>query len=164
MGGVTLPGAFGGAVTELRPLSAIDERLLQGLYSDTTGPSLAFLTTLAKQPTCRAWVAEVEGQPAVAIWFTRSDTEVELIDIRVAESHRNRGFGARVLRRCLQALAQSGAGVCYLEVRESNSTAQHLYRRLGFVESGRRRRYYGSDEHREDAILMALSLEAMSAP
>ena len=39
-----------------------------------------------------------------------------------------------------------------LEVRESNEAARALYRRYGFYEVGRRKRYY-ADNH-EDAIIM----------
>jgi ribosomal-protein-alanine N-acetyltransferase len=43
-----------------------------------------------------------------------------------------------------------------LEVRVSNTIAQHLYHKYGFVVEGRRRRYY-SDNH-EDAFVMGTPL------
>ena len=54
------------------------------------------------------------------------------------------------------------AGICkgiqqvWLEVRLSNTPAKMLYEKLGFLEVGRRKKYY-SDTN-EDAIIMALSL------
>jgi ribosomal-protein-alanine N-acetyltransferase len=38
-----------------------------------------------------------------------------------------------------------------LEVRHTNTTAQELYRRFGFVPAGMRKRYY---ENKDDAIIM----------
>ncbi len=46
------------------------------------------------------------------------------------------------------------AAVHFLEVRESNTAAQALYRKLGFVEIGRRSKYY--DDPEETAIVMQL--------
>ena len=51
------------------------------------------------------------------------------------------------LLRCLRGRART----ILLEVRESNSAARKLYEKCGFVQSGRRQRYYKQPE--EDAIL-----------
>lgn len=151
------------AAPALRPLSAADESWLQELYSDTSGPSLAFLLTLSGQATSRAWRLLVAEQAVGAVWFRHIDTEVELIDMRIDTAHRNRGFGSLMLRQALQVLAKSGARVCYLEVRQSNTVAQRLYRQLGFEQSGCRRHYYSAGAQREDGILMTLKLEKMIA-
>jgi ribosomal-protein-alanine N-acetyltransferase len=47
-----------------------------------------------------------------------------------------------------------GAQSSFLEVRESNLAAQEMYRKFGYEETGRRRRYYKDND--EDAILMNL--------
>jgi ribosomal protein S18 acetylase RimI-like enzyme len=48
---------------------------------------------------------------------------------------------------------ERGARKMFLEVRVSNAPARALYRRLGFVETGRRKNYYA--EEQEDALTMA---------
>ncbi|HXF95509.1 MAG TPA: GNAT family N-acetyltransferase, partial [Gemmatimonadales bacterium] len=53
-------------------------------------------------------------------------------------------------------LAREGASAVYLEVRESNTVARRLYRRLGFEEVGRRARYYRRPE--EDAVVLRAAL------
>ena len=58
-----------------------------------------------------------------------------------------------ILERMIQAL-EEGARSSFLEVRESNLAAQEMYRRFGYEETGRRRRYYRDND--EDAILMSL--------
>jgi ribosomal-protein-alanine N-acetyltransferase len=55
----------------------------------------------------------------------------------------------------LRKLIDQGARSSFLEVRESNLAAQELYRKFGYEETGRRRRYYKDND--EDAILMNLS-------
>ena len=44
--------------------------------------------------------------------------------------------------------------VVYLEVRESNQSAQALYRQLGFEVCGVRKNYYRRGEGHENAVLM----------
>jgi ribosomal-protein-alanine N-acetyltransferase len=65
-----------------------------------------------------------------------------------------------VARRLLGALTAelrtAGVDALLLEVRASNGAALSLYASLGFVEAGRRRRYYLDPE--EDASLMRLSM------
>jgi len=59
----------------------------------------------------------------------------------------------------LRFLIDEGAQTSFLEVRASNIAAQEMYRKFGYEESGRRRRYYKDND--EDAILMNLdSLKA----
>jgi ribosomal-protein-alanine N-acetyltransferase len=49
-----------------------------------------------------------------------------------------------------------GAQSMQLEVRSASVAALALYRSLGFVEQGRRTRYYRDPE--DDAVLMAIAL------
>ena len=48
-----------------------------------------------------------------------------------------------------------GAVSSFLEVREGNLVAQEMYRKFGYENTGRRKRYYKDND--EDAILMTLS-------
>ena len=53
---------------------------------------------------------------------------------------------------CLQILSNLGACYATLEVRVSNTRAQNLYKSLGFVSVGKRKKYY--EDNGEDAFLM----------
>jgi len=66
---------------------------------------------------------------------------VDLQRVAVAPAHRRRGLARRLLREVLPA------GATMLEVGAANAPARALYAAEGFVEIGRRRRYYrdGSD-------------------
>jgi ribosomal-protein-alanine N-acetyltransferase len=55
----------------------------------------------------------------------------------------------------LQSAKDEGAVSSFLEVRENNAAAIMMYRKFGYVESGRREGYY--KDNGEDAILMTLA-------
>ena len=63
------------------------------------------------------------------------------------------GYGRAVLSALIQLAADSGMNWMTLEVRRSNTVAQSLYHKLGFIDVGYRKRYY---ENVEDALIMAL--------
>ena len=54
---------------------------------------------------------------------------------------------------------QHDADTVMLEVRPSNEPALGLYQKHGFNEIGVRRNYYPANEGREDALILALSLD-----
>jgi len=86
--------------------------------------------------------------------------EVHLLQIAVHPDFQRQGLATR-LSRVLFA-RKDGLSAVYLEVRASNTPAQHLYASLGFHIVGRRRAYYPpSPGHprREDAILMMRPLK-----
>jgi ribosomal-protein-alanine N-acetyltransferase len=77
--------------------------------------------------------------------------EWEIENIVIANSAQRRGLGARLVQEVLERAQTQGTQAVCLEVRESNQAARGLYSKLGFVESGRRKSYYGNPE--EDAVL-----------
>jgi ribosomal-protein-alanine N-acetyltransferase len=77
--------------------------------------------------------------------------EAEIANLAVAPEWRGRGVGAYLVDAAVATAAKAGVRVLYLEVRESNAGAQRLYRSRGFVEVGRRHRYYRNPV--EDALL-----------
>jgi ribosomal-protein-alanine N-acetyltransferase len=86
----------------------------------------------------------------VVAWFAGG--EGEIANVAVAPSARGRGIGGRLLDAAIAAAADYGAAALYLDVRESNARARTLYDSRGFVEVGRRRRYYRRPA--EDAIVL----------
>ena len=68
------------------------------------------------------------------------------------EEARGRGIGKKLTAELLQVLSNLGASYATLEVRVSNLRAQNLYKSLGFVSVGKRKRYY--EDNNEDAFLM----------
>jgi [ribosomal protein S18]-alanine N-acetyltransferase len=85
--------------------------------------------------------------------------EVHILNLAVHPEHRGRGLGRRLVESVILEAQSAGARVVTLEVRRENSPARTLYRRLGFVEVGLRRNYYGRGE---DAIIMSRTQLAAS--
>jgi ribosomal-protein-alanine N-acetyltransferase len=78
--------------------------------------------------------------------------EAEILNIAVTPVARGTGIGRALVRHALDHAGQSGAYSVFLEVRPSNEAALGLYRSFGFVEVGRRPRYYRAPV--EDALVL----------
>jgi len=76
--------------------------------------------------------------------------------IAVDAALRRQGIARRLIEAAMSWARAHGASAMELEVRASNAAALGLYRRLEFVEQGRRPRYYAAPA--EDAVLMAVAL------
>ena len=78
-----------------------------------------------------------------------------VISVAVLPSHERKGIGYALIREAMQAMVNYNAKECYLEVRESNLSALHLYKKLGFETARTLRNYYVDGE---DAIVLAIHL------
>ena len=87
--------------------------------------------------------------------------ESELETIAVAAAGQRRGVGRRLFAALAAELSEAGATSVHLEVRISNRPALAFYAALGFVETGRRPRYYTAPV--EDALLLQLQLAETKA-
>jgi len=88
----------------------------------------------------------------------RSSPEADIQTIAIAEGSRGRGRGRELLTTLLAEAVRRGAAHVFLEVRADNPVAEALYASEGFVEMGRRPRYYQPDD--VDAVVMRLDLRA----
>ncbi|MDI1328021.1 MAG: GNAT family N-acetyltransferase [Brevundimonas sp.] len=87
--------------------------------------------------------------------------EAEILTLAVRPGARRRGLGAELVACGAADAAARGAMRLFLEVSEDNAAARALYARAGFLEVGRRPRYYArADGSRRDALLLALDLTA----
>jgi ribosomal-protein-alanine N-acetyltransferase len=118
-------------------------------------PERSFRFELTDNPASRCWVAEVDGKTVgmIVVWLIVDEAHVATIATH--PDFRRKGIAKRLLSFTLRKLIDQGARSSFLEVRESNLAAQELYRKFGYEETGRRRRYYKDND--EDAILMNLS-------
>jgi ribosomal-protein-alanine N-acetyltransferase len=81
----------------------------------------------------------------------------EILNLAVAPEARRRGLGGELLQAGLGALRRRRVNEVFLEVRESNHSAQALYLAQGFRPVGQRAGYYRNP--REDALVLRLALE-----
>ena len=78
-------------------------------------------------------------------------------NIAVNINYRGKGIGKALTNSLCYAAIQRGCDSITLEVRPSNTVAIGLYKSLGFVEVGRRPKFY--TEPIEDAVLMTKNLQ-----
>lgn len=84
-----------------------------------------------------------------------ADADIQTIAFLPAARRAGRGRG--LLRALLTEARARGARAVFLDVRADNPAAEALYDSEGFVEIGRRPRYYQPDD--VDAIVMRLDLD-----
>lgn len=77
--------------------------------------------------------------------------EGHIMNVAVDPSVRGTGVGRLLVQRVLDDCRAENGSYVSLEVRESNQAAITLYKKMGFVETGKRKRYY---ENGEDALMM----------
>lgn len=112
----------------------------------------SFRQELERNVAARYLVAETGGNVIGygGAWIILDESHIT--NIAVTEEYRGRGIGKQLTKALLQYLSNLGASYATLEVRVSNERAQNLYRSLGFVSVGKRKRYY--EDNQEDAFLM----------
>jgi ribosomal-protein-alanine N-acetyltransferase len=81
--------------------------------------------------------------------------EAEVLTLAVTPGARRQGMGTGLLWEAKARMVSHGASVVFLEVAASNVAALSLYRAEGFVEVGRRPRYYADGS---DAVVMRARL------
>ena len=84
--------------------------------------------------------------------------EAHLLNFAIAPEWQGQGVGRAFLGHMVGIARQAGCQIIYLEVRPSNVTARHLYRRAGFQQIAIRPDYYPALHGREDALFLGLSL------
>lgn len=82
--------------------------------------------------------------------------EAHITNIAVLPQYRGKKLGEALLRNMMNKARQMGALTMTLEVRVSNTIAQSLYRKLGFVNGSIRKNYY--TDNQEDALVMWVKL------
>jgi [ribosomal protein S18]-alanine N-acetyltransferase len=81
--------------------------------------------------------------------------DAEVLTLAVAPGARRQGIATGLLYAAMAEARTRGAATLFLEVATANAVARTLYRRFGFAEAGRRRRYYADGG---DAIVLRMNL------
>lgn len=112
--------------------------------------------SLAGESTAALAALTEDGAVLGYIFFTAVLDEGSLDNIAVLPAARRQGVASALLEAFHQYGRSRGLASLFLEVRPSNGGAAALYRKLGYVEVGRRKNYYLAPK--EDAIIMRLEL------
>lgn len=84
--------------------------------------------------------------------------ETDMMNIAVLPEARRAGIGERLILSLIELLKDRGSRSLALEVRASNTPAISLYKKLGFLQVGRRPNYYRGP--REDALILRKEWQA----
>jgi|SRR5580704_6121206 len=125
----------------------------------TVWPSEAFYNELSTNKLAHYFVGRF-GDRVVAyggIWVILEDSHITTV--AVDPEFRGRRFGEVLLLRLIDEAIERGAAWMTLEVRESNTVAQKLYRKYGFTTVTMRTGYY-SDDNESALIMWAGSLKS----
>lgn len=140
---------------QLAPLTVADldeVAAIERLSFAAPWPTSAYATELTTNRLARYVGARMDGALVGfgGIWLMVDEAHVTTM--AVLPAHRQKGVATALLLELLREARRGGARVATLDVRVSNVDAQRLYRAFGFVEVGRRIRYY--DDNGEDALVM----------
>ncbi|MFT4994138.1 MAG: ribosomal-protein-alanine N-acetyltransferase [Paraglaciecola sp.] len=80
--------------------------------------------------------------------------EATLMDITVDRTRQGQGWGGEVLKHFMHQCQLRDVSTIWLEVRQSNHAAIHLYEKAGFSLVEKRVNYYPTANGREDALMM----------
>jgi ribosomal-protein-alanine N-acetyltransferase len=101
------------------------------------------------------WVAELADDIIGYAVFSIAVGEMHILNICINPNNQGKGLGRWLLENIQEKGQKQNAQMCFLEVRQSNTTAQQLYLSNGSNEVGFRKNYYPAGDKREHAIVMA---------
>ena len=100
------------------------------------------------------FAAYINGKFAGHAGLTAVSGEGYINNVVTVAHFRKMGVGTQLIKALIQFAHENKLEFLTLEVRESNTTAIHLYEKHNFKECGKRKRFYSNPT--EDAIIMTL--------
>ena len=101
------------------------------------------------------YILEEHGKISACIVFGVVIDEAEILQLWVEQNCKRKGLGIYLLNYIFRQLRdKTRVARVFLEVRDGNVPAVNLYKKSGFVEVGRRHKYYNVDAWQFDAIVM----------
>ena len=103
------------------------------------------------------WLVAVEDERVIGYVGSQSvPPEADIMNLAVAPEYRRQGIGRQLMQALTEVLHTQGIESLFLEVRASNDPAIALYSEFGFVQVGRRKKYYVNPT--EDALILRKEL------
>ncbi len=125
--------------------------LLEQLCFSAPWSENAITAELTNPLSC--WLVAVEGDKVRGYVGSQAVLgEADMMNIAVDPSCRRQGIARRLVEGLIAQLKETGNYQLTLEVRASNAPAISLYEELGFVQVGRRPKYYAKPT--EDALIL----------
>jgi len=99
------------------------------------------------------WVAKQEENILAFAGYKKIVDEIHIMNIATRVDKRGRKIATKLLEKVMEEAKKENPSVITLEVEENNTPAIRLYKKAGFQEVGRRKKYY---YNRTDAIIMEI--------
>ncbi|HIO92189.1 MAG TPA: ribosomal-protein-alanine N-acetyltransferase [Leucothrix mucor] len=144
-------------------LSDIDNVMLLELIAYPFPWSRKLFEDSLTKSSYSCWVFEYDNVFSGYLISSSAAGEAHILNLCVHPNLQGQGWGRKLLAEAEWIAIQHRADTCFLEVRVSNIAALHLYESSGYNEIGRRKKYYPAKNGREDAVVMAKSLEQLSS-
>jgi ribosomal-protein-alanine N-acetyltransferase len=123
----------------------------------------AAIQSFLEHPAATSLIAVAGGQKKTVIGFLIGQLaadEAEILSVGVSPDWQRVGLATGLLEGLVRAARRGDAKRIFLEVAEDNPAAIALYRKLGFTEAGRRKRYYERPgAPAVDALTLVLNLD-----
>ncbi|MDY6959142.1 MAG: ribosomal protein S18-alanine N-acetyltransferase [Halobacteriota archaeon] len=144
-------------LVRIRLFEPADFTQLMSIEREAFNESNPFIYTQIYETCANGFlVAETEGKViGYIVGILASEVEGRIFSFAVSESHQRMGIGTQLLKSIFEVFTSNGVCKVKLEVRQSNKTARSLYKKLGFVVTGRIPMYYSDGE---DAYVMKRAL------
>lgn len=125
---------------------------VEALCFSTPWPRNAFLNELTENKLAHYYTGRFEDRIVsyAGLWVILEDAHITTV--AVVPEHQRKRFGEQLLIRLIDEAIERGARWITLEVRESNTAAQNLYKKYGFTVVSTRRGYYSDND--ENAQVM----------
>ena len=136
--------------THIAQIAALEKRCFSNPWSETS------VRSELSNPLSYWLVAQEDGKLIGYVGSQSVAPEADVMNLAVAPEWRNKGIGRALMTALIAQLHSRGITALFLEVRVGNTPAQNLYRSLGFVEAGRRPKYYVNPT--EDALILRKEL------
>ncbi len=98
---------------------------------------------------------EADGETCGFVVYSQVMDDGCIHNIAVNPPWQGQGKASILLQGVFDTLLSRGAHRCLLEVRESNTAGRGLYKHFNFQVDGVRKKYYPTENGREDALLMS---------
>jgi len=139
-------------------VSHLDQVMIGEMASYTHPWTRGNFEDCLKNKAYSCWVFSQDGKLCGHVIISIVLKEAHILNICLYPDYQNKGWGRQLLAEAEDIAKQAGAEMCFLEVRPSNKAGLHLYQSEAYNEIGLRKKYYPTDNGREDAIVMAKTL------
>ena len=139
-------------ITPMRLHDVADVLHVESLCFPTPWPRNAFHNELTENKLAHYFVGRFDDTVVGygGLWVILEDAHITTVAVDPA--HQRKRFGEQLLICLIEEAITRGARWITLEVRESNTAAQSLYKKYGFTVVSTRRGYYSDND--ENALVM----------